>query len=354
MRVPIIVVLAIVATCVGDWVAWSVLSARLRGEYVQWEGAMRRQGWRVSSSAPVSAGFPFAVVLLLPNFSLSGGDTAVPAGLDWTADQIDIGLSLAHPGSLFIKPVGRQALRISRSPRVAFTADRIEARLPLGRLSASSSADMQIIADAVAGGIAGSRHPQDVRVDHLGLHLHVARDQDGHTEARLHADGRAIALPDTGRWPLGATIAAVSADFALSSPPMAQADPNDIDDDDAESAATSWRDGGGTVDVRDFNLKWGPLTLALQAALRLDERLQPAGQGKIKANGYNEALDALSRGGAIPAGIADTAKAVLGLLGGSPANSSPGLDLPFSLKDSTLSLGKIPVTKVTQVDWGRV
>jgi hypothetical protein len=354
MRLPVIVVVALLAVCAGDWVTWSVVSARMRDAYAQWAAAMGKQGWRVTSGPPVSAGFPFAAVLLLPDFALAGGDSAVPAGMDWSADQVDIALSLAHAWSLSITPVGRQALRVSRSPRVVFVADRIEARLPLGRLSATGSADMRMIAEGIAGGIAGSRHPRDVRVEHLGLHLHVTRAGNGRTDATLHLDGQAIALPDTGRWPLGATVSAVAADVALSSPALAPADPDDIGDADAESAATAWRDGGGTVTVRDFDLKWGPLTLALQADLRLDARLQPAGEGKIKAEGYDEALDALSRGGTIPAGVADTAKAVLGLLGGSPADRSQGLDLPFGLKDSTLSLGKIPVTKVMQVDWGRV
>jgi hypothetical protein len=354
MRILAIVIGALLVAGIGDWAAWTTLTTQLSSSFATWSSTMRAQGWRVRSGAPVSAGFPLAAVLIIPEFSISGGDNAVPAGIAWSADQVALGLGLAHPGRLSIEPQGRELLRISRSPTIAFTADRIAAWLPLARMDGPGSAHINLVADAIAGGIDGSHHPQDVRVDHLGLDVLVTRDGTGRTQAELHVDSRAVGLPDTGRWPLGATVAAFSAGVSLTSPSVAPTDPDDIDDGDAEDAATAWRDGNGQVTVHDLDLKWGPLSLNLQAQLGLDGQLQPTGHGKVRTEGYNEALDALSRGGTIPPGVAETAKAVLGLMGGAPADKGPGLDLPFTLKDSILSLGKIPLTKIKAVDWGRV
>jgi hypothetical protein len=353
MRILLIATAALALACGGDWVAWTVLTARLRNAFAQWTETMHAQGWTVVSHAPVSGGFPFAAILELPDFSLSGGASAVPAGIRWSAEELTLGLTIFHPGRLLIEPLGPEVLRISRSPPLAFSADRIAAWVPLGRkLDAQSTGSVELEADSVSGGIDGSRHPQDVEVGRLRLHLDVARDAAGSTRARLRLDAREVGLPDIGRWPLGDTVSAMSADMSLFSPSLVPADPDDADD--VEAAAAAWRDGNGALTIHAFDLKWGPLSLGLQGSIGLDDKLQPAGTGTARTVGYEEALDALARSGRIQPGVAATAKAVLGLMGRAPADHAAGIELPFTLKNSTVSIGKIPLTKVNEVDWGRV
>jgi hypothetical protein len=354
MRLLPIAVIVLGLACAGDCAAWGLLTHELRVSLEDWRQGMQAQGWTVHTGTPAAAGFPFSAELILPDIRIAGGDAALPAGLDWAAEQVDLSVTLLHPFHLLIEPQGRQSLRISRSPKFAFTADRIAAWVRLGRLRPGSKAHVQLLADGVSGGIAGSNHPRDVEVGHLGLDIDAARTEAGRTEATLRMDAHGVALPDTVRWPLGATVNSVSAEAALSSPSLDRPGPDHGPDSDTQAAATAWRDGQGKVTIRDFQLSWGPLGLGVQAEFGLDSRLQPSGHGIARASGYDEALDALARSGTIPPGVADTAKAVLGLMGRSPANQTPGVEMPFGLKDSTLSLGKIPLTKVRDVDWGRV
>jgi len=84
----------------------------------------------------------------------------------------------------------------------------------------------------------------------------------------------------------------------------------------------------------------------------LDQDLQPEGSGTARISGGRAALTALAQGGTIPDGVAQTGQMVLSLMA-KPAGNGDTLDLPLKLKNSTVSVGKLPVMSVRTVDWGR-
>jgi len=122
----------------------------------------------------------------------------------------------------------------------------------------------------------------------------------------------------------------------------------------ATDQARAWRDWGGALTVSALQLRWGPLDLSAVAKLGLDDRLQPAGKGDATIKGWQQTVDALAAGGTIPAGMAETVKMVMGLMAHGPADGQQGLSLPFTLKDSTISVGKIPLIRLHDVAWGAV
>ena len=62
--------------------------------------------------------------------------------------------------------------------------------------------------------------------------------------------------------------------------------------------------------------------------------------------GFAEVTDALARSGAISRNDARVATTLLGLMARPGAGNVAEADLPFTLKDRTLSVGAIPVLKL--------
>lgn len=337
--------LAIPVLVVGaDWIAWSVLTARLRAEYAAWTRTAWSRGWVAEAARLETGGFPFAATLSLHGFSLRGGISALPSGVSWSVDDVTLALSLAHPSVLTVIPQGRQELRLSGIAPVAFTAERVVARIPLGRVRPGQTASLALDAAEVAGGLAQSIHQRDVTIAGVTLRLQAVRDAARGTRATLAVAAHGIELPDTGRWPLGATVTSLSAALDLASPPLPAGD--------AAEAAAAWRDGGGKLTIDALQAVWGPLVLRARGSVGLDARLQPAGEGVADLQGTAPALEALSGAGVIKPGLAATAEAVLALMA-KPAPDGRGIEVPLSLAHGTLSVAKIPLMRVRDVAWRR-
>ena len=119
-------------------------------------------------------------------------------------------------------------------------------------------------------------------------------------------------------------------------------------------AFAAWRDNGGTVEIENFRLHWGPLRLSANGTLALDEKMQPMGALKATIAGFAETLDALVAAGAMKKKKARTAKFFLSLLAKSPApDAPPELTLPLTIQKQTLSVGPVPLAKIPPIRWPR-
>jgi hypothetical protein len=331
-----------------DWVGCRVLLRRMQAEFAQWQLAAESQGWRVASAAVMGGGFPLGATLKISGLSLSGGQALVPGGLDWHAQRVMLSLSLLRPWRLDVAPQGEQTVRVATGQTVVLNADVLLAQVPLG---GGRPDHIHVEIAGLTAGIGGSGHPQDVRIDRLDMQLQAARGGAARTSLQLDVQAHGLGLPDKGRWPLGATVSRLETEISLASPALSGRAPVE--------QARAWRDWGGTVEVTRLALKWGPLDMSGSATLGLDDKLQPAGHGQAEVRGWRATLDALVSGGTLPRGVAQTAKAVLSLM--APATGSKGddalgapLSLPVSLKDSTVSLGTIPLLRVRPLVWGGV
>ncbi len=341
-------VLAASAVVLADTLLWWGGSRLLASQTARWVAQVEAHGWIVSAGEQSGGGWPFEATRAIDRVAISGGERILPGGLTWSADRVVLRITLAHPLTLFLAAEGQQFLRLSHLPDLGFTAAHAVARLPL---LPGHDAEGELDAAGISGGIAGSRHPQDVQV--AALRLRLSEDHTAQAaQARLDLRAEAIGLPDIGRWPLGATVNLAAATLIVSSPTLPDR-PAAIGNGEtrAASQATAWRDGGGRLTVRDASLRWGPLTANGFVELGLDERLQPAGNGTVDVAGTGPALDAAAQGGLIPPGVALTAKAVLAVMPRAPG--SDAVRLPFLLRDRTVSVGQIPVATLNEMTWDR-
>jgi hypothetical protein len=324
----------------ADWAACRVLGARVAATYTRWAQIMTDQGWAVGGGALRQDGAPWGARLIIPAFSLSGGRAMVPGGLDWHAQRLVLSISLLHPFRLIVEPQGQQDLRLASGPPLLIEADTLAASVKLWRGQPDS---IDIAADNLAGRPRRTPDHNDVRISQLRLHLHASRGGAARTAARVSIEAHGLQLPDNGRWPLGATIGDLATDIMVASPALSgQA---------ASDQARAWRDWGGALTLERLALRWGPLDMDLHASMGLDDKLQPAGTGTARLAGWSQSLDALARAGTLTQGVAQTAKVILTSL--APADGS-ALVLPFTLRESTVSVGRVPVMRVQTIAWGGV
>lgn len=333
--------LAAAVLVAADVLLWRWSEAQLRDGFAAWADAQRADGYTVTAGPARSSGWPLAAEMRISELSLSGPLLDLPVNATWTAQAVLLRIALLHPQRLVIAAAGDQHLRLDAGLDLPFTAEAEQMIIPLQPGVPAHSATLEVTRLRAGGALAG------LTVAHLRADsdLKPAALQ-GEPALSLTASATDITLPQSPQvsWPLGRTIASMMMAAAVTGPmPPTPA---------LTARATGWRDGGGTFEVQRATLRWGPLDLTGSATLALDEHLQPMGAATAKIKGYVATLDALAAGHLIPPQAALAAKAVLGLMAHTPeGGGAPEVEVPLTLQNRTLSLGRIPLARLPEFSW---
>ncbi len=126
------------------------------------------------------------------------------------------------------------------------------------------------------------------------------------------------------------------------------------------AAMAQWRDQGGTVEIRNLNVRHGPLEVDGDGTLALDGDLQPLAAFSLGVRGFLEAVDALKAAGVIKPRGADLMKAILSVLasgqgwgeGGAKGDTKgKSLKVPLSIQDGNIYVGPLAVGRVPPIHW---
>ncbi|MGB0571411.1 MAG: DUF2125 domain-containing protein [Alphaproteobacteria bacterium] len=113
-----------------------------------------------------------------------------------------------------------------------------------------------------------------------------------------------------------------------------------------------WRDAGGTLELTDFSLAWGPLQITGEGALAVDDALQPIGAFTAQIAGLDRVVSLLEKTGQMRPQQATIARIALAVLTRAPANGgAPQARVPVSIQDRQLSIGPIPLLRLPTVHW---
>ncbi len=344
-------------------VVWLVATRQLEAAFRGWVATRRAEGWQVAAGEERLGGWPFAAILTVAGFAISGGQNLVPGGLAWRTRDLALHLDLLAPDRLLVQPAGIEHFRLAGSSEVALAASRVEATLPT---SAGPDAAEQIDITAADAHLGAAGLASDlVRAASLTIHASLEQPSGGagsgtaraglgvppamaemeRSSVSLRLDATKVAIAGARLPALGPDLALVSLSAVMTGPlPSGPAWAVELG---------AWRDGGGTLTVRDLSLVWGPLAVGAAGRLALDQAMQPAGNGTARIVGYAETLDALVADGSIGRGAATAVKAVLMLLArpSATAGAPPEVDVPLHLEDRTLSVGTIPLLKIPEVSW---
>ena len=125
-------------------------------------------------------------------------------------------------------------------------------------------------------------------------------------------------------------------------------DPTDL----SPGGLARWRDAGGTLELADFTLVWGPLRIAGDGTLAVDDALQPVGAFTAQIAGLDRLIDLLEKSGQMRRQQAAIARIALAVLPRAPANGGPPqARVPVSIQNRQLSIGPIPVLRLPVIAW---
>ncbi|MFT5489521.1 MAG: hypothetical protein ACI9MU_004461 [Alphaproteobacteria bacterium] len=125
-------------------------------------------------------------------------------------------------------------------------------------------------------------------------------------------------------------------------------DPADLSPD----SLSRWRDAGGSLELSDFSLVWGPLQIAGDGTLAMDDTLQPVGAFTAQIAGLDRLINLLEKTGRMRPQQAAIARIALAVLTRAPANGgSPQARVPVSIQNRQLSIGPIPLLRLPAINW---
>lgn len=298
-------------------VLWYLACAQITAQMTVELRNLARQGWSTFADTPVRSGYPWVAEVTVPGLRAAG-----PL-IGWETERLVVRLAMLRPTEVRLTAEGGQSLRLGDSPIFHYSAARAEAVVSLTRPDR-----IAVEIDELAGSpIAASR-------------VRLMIDRAAMTAT---ADARDVTLPANLQLPLGPTVAQIGVDVALFGGGLA---------DVTAPALTIWRDAGGRVEVPRVALEWGAVKFIGQTQIALDAKLQPELTGKLQLGGYQALIDALVSAGTLRPGPAQSLGAVLGLLAHpSDATGPNSVEMPFTMRDRGLAVGRIPLLRAPEIAW---
>lgn len=326
-------------------VAWLATAFILRDQIETWMERQRAAGAKVQYANPVMRGFPSRVEIALPSWDVTAPDSA--GGWIWKTELLKVHTVPWQPFTFTVDLSGRHTVAgVWTPPAIAavLTFDRAEVRPALAGDGRLRGIKADISGATVSG--AAENAPQLLTISAFTL---VAEPRAEETPENLNA------------WQLKTTLEAMRFPTASGLAPFSQDVRRFVFDADLvgpmaigplKDALDAWRQGGGTINLREFTLDWPPLTVMGTATVSLDERLQPIGAGTAKFRGVFETIDGLVEADVMRSSAGSMARIVLGLLSRTPAGGGPPeLSISVTLQDNKLFAGPLTLFEFEPIDW---
>jgi hypothetical protein len=113
-----------------------------------------------------------------------------------------------------------------------------------------------------------------------------------------------------------------------------------------------WRDAGGTIDIEQVQLHWGPLRIVGEGAVALDAALQPEGAFTARIAGIDKLINLMEARGRIGPQQAAIARIALAFLTRAPSDDGPPeARVPVTVQNRVLSIGPMPLLTIDPIDW---
>lgn len=311
---------------------WLVAAGEIGERIEAWAEVQRARGLEVESAGTRVAGFPlrFDVTLSEPRVR----DTE--NGWGWEAAALRARMRPWDFGEVTVFPDRHNVLRV----RDGSEWRRIDWRTDDGRLVLRLDGTRRVHGAALelrGVSVEGVWRRGAARVESLRASGALAEGGEGDEAFRVILAMRDLALPDDLGEELGETLAFLDIDARVVGPLGGG--------ERAGEAVVAWRDAGGTLELDDFRVRWGPLGIESNGTVALDGEMRPTGALTADIIGYGDVIDALIMSNLIPLGDAFIAKVAFNLLADKPEDGGlPVLrGIPVTAQDGTLFVGPVKV-----------
>lgn len=338
------------ASMLAAYVAgWFVVAHMLKAGIADWAADRRLDGWVVEHGAITMAGFPFSWRADIETPYLA--ETTRDLNISWSGPHI----------ALNWKPWNPRALHYATSGTHEFLADIDE-----GAGLRETTLEMARARGDMVFGQRGGLERLTILLDNAGLSLptglslrfnglRAAIDNNPSSDGieivqphlipsfRFHSEIFGLTLPEDERPPLGRTIGRIALDGTI----MGRIPPGR-----PSVSLPVWRKDGGTVEISHLDLGWGPLVIQATGTMALDSDLQPIGALTGTITGHDATLMALVGAGLLKPGMALVGKVALSAFARTPnGGGQPEIEVPITLQDGWLYVGRIKLVQVPTVRW---
>lgn len=309
-------------------VAWMLVAQRIVRQVDTWRAEQAQAGVALDWDAFDVKGWPF---FWRANVERPRASGAGPTRWTWSGERLVANLAPWNLNEIRVRLPGVQRASFGAgdlATTLELRAAKPDAGLVFG--AAGKLARLDLDFEALEGVLDGGK---PLRVRKLDASLSIVAEDI--LDARLSAHGIRLteAVPSLAAF--GTDIARAGFVAQLRGPRAAGVS--------FANAVRAWRDAGGTLEVASLALDWGPLRLAGEGTLALDDRDRPLGAGTLRAAGWGEAIDAFQAARAIepiPAALLKAALAFLGRVSG----GEPGtVRVPVAAQDGRFVVHRIPV-----------
>jgi hypothetical protein len=338
--IGLLVLLVVLSAGYAGW--WLYAVSAFRDRTLAWIEDRRADGWRLDYAEMSRRGFPLKLGLRFDKPVAGSPDAA----LTWTASRALLStrvfsgksIRLAIKGDQGVEFVGATAAggarqRYSgRAGKFAFDFVPAAGWMPNGRLS---------IRDLSATGEGGGESLALARLDLVSRGDPAAASGPTVSTYSVALSARGLRLAEFEAVSLCGEVAYLTVDAKLL---------GGLEPAPWPTSLAKWRDDGGVVEATRLDLACGPLTLAGGGTFALDPAGQPIGAMATRIQGYDAALDRLAADGIVAAHTAAAAKILLRAMARS-GDGGPALATPVSIQDRTLSVGPVPLLRLSAVHW---
>lgn len=326
-------ILLLAAVIGGYYYYWQSMAAKLRDGLQPWAEAERAKGYILQWDHVDLKGFPsaFRFRFTKPSF---GTERPLPVTLE--APSLIVS---AEPWNL-----NHWRLAAPEGARIAGPLGIVG--FDLGHLDASTSegAGNDIVLDIAASALDGIGLAAGTHI--AGATAHIELPQ--HPPAS-HLDNALDAALQLGQIKLPASVPGFG--DTLAELDLSVQVKGAVPGGSLAEALAHWRDDGGTVELREFRLRWGGLLVDASGTLALDADLQPEGALSAIITGQDAAVDLAVTAGTLQPQDAGIVKAVLGLLAKPGPNGEKAITVPLTLQQSRLYLGPAALGRVPRINW---
>jgi hypothetical protein len=339
---PILLPLLLLAVVGAGYTAWWFYAAGVvRDSVANWIAAERAQASFIEFKGMEVTGYPLSLTARTSDFSIRRAD-----GLSWRGPELVAHARPWNPLAITVDLPGEQEAAIvnqgSAPPLSIVAKDGGTGLVNLNLGGAVTDATLHLT--HVTAGLPGGLNAATVGSIDLSAAFPESPPTDhGGTAVTVHANLKDLGLPPDQKSPLGRTIdtAAFTARAKGQLPARF-----------TEPEIAAWSRNGGTINIDQLNLAWGPLRMTGTGTLALDSALQPIGAVSAEVIGINPTMDSLASAGIVRPGDAAMAKVALGLLSRrSTPDKQPIVEASVTAQDGWLYFGPVRLMRMPRLNW---
>lgn len=328
---------AIAVAVAGYTGYWFIAAGEIGDRIDAWAEERRAQGLEIETAGTKVAGFPFRFEVTLSEPRVH--DTR--NGWRWATGGLRAEASAWDFSEVTVYPDRDNAVEVLLEDGEWRT---IDARVDDGRLVVSVNDERRIsevVADLHGLDVEGLWPERSAHIGSLQARGIALDGGDGGDETlKMSIALRDAVLPSDLAEGLGESLAFLDIDASVTGPIPSERGTSE--------AITAWRDAGGTLELTDFKIRWGPLGIESSGTIALDGAMRPIAALTADIIGYGDVIDALIMSNAIPLGDGFIAKVAFNMMAEQPEDGGPPVlrSVPVTAQEGVLTVATIKVAEL--------